>query len=125
MNTIRFVHRNSSAADTDLEFDYFDLDLSVVRLLLTVLDRAGMLTDANADLLHDDVNGNGRRDTVDVFLYFNRMNRIADHEPVSAFDYNGNGWIEFGDVVWLFNHPLGPVSLFPFIAGAQEKELSN
>jgi hypothetical protein len=29
---------------------------------------------------------------------------IAANEPVAAFDYNGNGWINFADVVWLFNH---------------------
>ncbi len=26
------------------------------------------------------------------------------NEPVSAFDYNGNGRIDFADVVWLFNN---------------------
>ena len=32
------------------------------------------------------------------------LGRIADHEPLEAFDYNGNGRIDFADVVWLFNH---------------------
>jgi hypothetical protein len=32
------------------------------------------------------------------------MSWISANEPVSAFDYNGNGRIDFADVVWLFNH---------------------
>jgi PKD repeat protein len=61
-------------------------------------------TDTDADGLHDDVNGNGRRDFADVVLYFNRMAWIAANEPVALFDYNRNGRIDFADVVWLFNH---------------------
>ncbi len=40
----------------------------------------------------------------DVVLYFNQMAWIAANEPIAAFDYNGNGRIDFADVVWLFNH---------------------
>ena len=40
----------------------------------------------------------------DVILYFNRMTWIAINEPASVFDYNGNGRIDFADVVWLFNN---------------------
>ena len=43
-------------------------------------------------------------DFADVVLYFNQMTWIAANEPVSAFDYNGNGRIDFADVVWLFNN---------------------
>ena len=32
------------------------------------------------------------------------MDWIAANEPVTAFDYNGNGRIDFADVVWLFDH---------------------
>jgi PKD repeat protein len=32
------------------------------------------------------------------------MTWISANEPVVAFDYNGNGRIDFADVVWLFNH---------------------
>jgi PKD repeat protein len=39
-----------------------------------------------------------------VVLYFNQMTWIAANEPLSAFDYNGNGRIDFAGVVWLFNH---------------------
>ncbi len=37
-------------------------------------------------------------------LSFNQMTWIAANEPVSAFDYTGNGHIDFADIVWLFNH---------------------
>jgi len=29
---------------------------------------------------------------------------IGENEPVAAFDYNGNGRIDFADVTWLFNN---------------------
>ncbi len=32
------------------------------------------------------------------------MTRIAENEPVAAFDYDGNGRIDFADVVRLFNY---------------------
>jgi hypothetical protein len=34
-------------------------------------------------------------------LYFNQMEWIAVNEPVSAFDLNGNGRIDFADIVKL------------------------
>ncbi|NLX49895.1 MAG: hypothetical protein GXY82_08520 [Methanospirillum sp.] len=38
-----------------------------------------------------------------VILYFNQVTWIAGNEPVSAFDYNANGRIDYNDAVWLFN----------------------
>ena len=43
-------------------------------------------------------------DFADVVIFFNQMNWIAANEPVSAFDHNANGRIDFADVVWLFGH---------------------
>ena len=37
-------------------------------------------------------------------LYFNQMTWIAANEPVAAFDFNGNGRIDFADIAWLFDH---------------------
>lgn len=31
------------------------------------------------------------------------MEWIADNEPVGVFDFNRNGWIDFNDIVMLFN----------------------
>jgi len=36
-------------------------------------------------------------------LYFNQMTWIAANEPIAAFDLNGNGRIDFADIVALFN----------------------
>jgi tripartite motif-containing protein 71 len=33
---------------------------------------------------------------------FNQMQWIAANEPVTAFDFNGNGRIDFNDIVVLF-----------------------
>ena len=38
-----------------------------------------------------------------MVLYFNQMSWIAENEPLEAFDYNGNGRVDFADVTWLFN----------------------
>ena len=73
-------------------------------VLVAVPGGAGLPSDADADGVFDDVNGNGRSDFADVVLFFNQMSWIAANEPVSAFDYNGNDRIDFADVVWLFNH---------------------
>jgi PKD repeat protein len=69
----------------------------------TIPGGAGAPTDTNADLLYDDLNGNGRGDFGDVTLFFSQMSWIAANEPVAAFDFNGNGGIDFADVVALFN----------------------
>jgi PKD repeat protein len=43
----------------------------------------------------------GRPGFAGVVLYINQMGWIAANEPVSLFDCNGNGRIDFADVVWL------------------------
>ncbi len=65
---------------------------------------AGTPTDPNADGLYDDVNGNMRKDFGDVALFFNQLAWIAEQAPVSLFDYNKNGRIDFADVVTLFDN---------------------
>jgi PKD repeat protein len=44
-----------------------------------------------------------RLDFADVVLYFNQMEWIAAHKPVSAFDPNGEGRIDFADIMALVN----------------------
>ncbi len=38
------------------------------------------------------------------------MGEFAGNESLAEYDYNGNHWIDFGDVVWLFRN----ISLFSF-----------
>lgn len=69
----------------------------------------GTPTDPDGDGRYDDLNGNGRRDFVDVMLFFNQMAWIEANQPKAPFDYNGNGRIDFADVIWLFNTLGNPV----------------
>ncbi len=72
--------------------------------VLAVPGGTGAPTDTNSDGMYDDINGNSRKDFVDVVLFFNQMTWIAANEPLSAFDYNGNGRVDFADVVRLFDN---------------------
>ncbi len=63
----------------------------------------GLPTHTNADGKYEDVNGTERKDFADVVLHITHLNWIAANEPVSAFDYNGNGRVDFADLVELFN----------------------
>lgn len=51
---------------------------------------------------YEDVNGVNVFTIDDVILYFNQMQTIAKSEPICAFDVNGNGRIDFADVVKLY-----------------------
>ncbi len=52
----------------------------------------------------EDLDNSGIFDVQDVVLYFNNMEWMADpaNEPTCAFDTNGNGRIDFADVVNLY-----------------------
>lgn len=38
-----------------------------------------------------------------MILFFNQMDWIAGNEPVSFFDFNSNGQIDFNDLIMLFD----------------------
>ncbi|MEN6517992.1 MAG: PKD domain-containing protein [Methanospirillum sp.] len=99
-NTVRLSYHGSA-----MNVDSFTIDPAGVRpVVLAVPPGTALPTDANADGLYEDVNGNGRKDFADVVLYFNNMTWIEANEPITAFDYNGNDRIDFADVVRLFNN---------------------
>ena len=58
--------------------------------------------DLNNDGKYEDLNGDGVCNQTDVELYFRQIEWIASHEPVSAFDYSGNGRIDFTDILTLY-----------------------
>jgi beta propeller repeat protein len=60
-------------------------------------------TDPNHDGLYEDLDGNGAVDFNDVVIFFNQMDWISEHEPISLFDFNHNNQIDFDDIVLLFN----------------------
>jgi PKD repeat protein len=62
-------------------------------------------------IIYEDLNGDGKFDSLDVILFFNQMEWIANpaNEPViSGFDANRNGRIDFADIVKLYGKlPVG------------------
>jgi predicted phosphodiesterase len=67
--------------------------------IIPVLDLPTRPADPDCDDLYEDIDGNGISDFTDVRLFFSRMDWIAANEPVTAFDFNSNGRIEFDDIV--------------------------
>lgn len=70
-----------------------------------IIPGAGALpADPDHDGFYDDLNGDTTLDDADVTLFFEQLDWIAANEPVSAFDMNGNGRVDFDDIVWLFRN---------------------
>ncbi|MFA5267671.1 MAG: hypothetical protein WC379_06835 [Methanoregula sp.] len=63
--------------------------------------------DPDDDGLYEDLNGDGLITFADVQLYFYQLDWMRINEPVAAFDFNGNGNLEFNDIVHL-NHEVVP-----------------
>ena len=81
--------------DCDVFFNYLadavSAALRCLRPITVVRGGAGYPSDPDGDGRYEDVDGNGRPGFADVVLLFNQMSWIADHAPVSLFDYNTNG----------------------------------
>jgi PKD repeat protein len=58
--------------------------------------------DLDGDGICEDLSGDGSLSFVDVELFFHHMDWIEDNLPVANFDFNGNGRIDFDDIVDLF-----------------------
>lgn len=105
----RFNYLSAVAVDTAGTVFVTAWDTSRVRwfarqeaTLIAVSGGSGIPHDPDGDGRYGDVTGNGRADVADVVPYFNRMTRIAANGPIVAFDYNGNGRIDFAEVSRLF-----------------------
>jgi len=59
--------------------------------------------DLDGDGLFRDINGNGRKDFYDVTTFAVNLDWAISNEPVTPFDFNKNGRIDFDDIVKLFN----------------------
>ncbi|MFA5268253.1 MAG: kelch repeat-containing protein [Methanoregula sp.] len=57
--------------------------------------------DPDDDGMYEDVDGSGDFGYPDVIAFFRQLDWISVNEPVSAFDFNKNGRIEFDDIVRL------------------------
>lgn len=64
---------------------------------------AAVPTDLDADGLYEDINGNTRKDWADIILFFKYRIWAAANEPPDAFDWNGNGIIDYKDVLMLYD----------------------
>ncbi|MDD1730449.1 MAG: hypothetical protein LUQ50_15450 [Methanospirillum sp.] len=58
--------------------------------------------DLNGDGKYEDLNGNGKIDLQDPTIFFNNFDWIKINLPNPAFDFNGNGAMDFGDINALF-----------------------
>jgi PKD repeat protein len=63
--------------------------------------------DTDGDGYIDDVDGNGKFELYDVYLFFNYLPTIQANWPVGMLDYNGDGVITVYDVYLHYNHYLG------------------
>jgi len=61
-----------------------------------------MPTDPNTDCIYEDISGDYDFIYDDVTLFFVNMKWMRENEPPGAFDLNGNGRIDFGDIVKLY-----------------------
>ena len=76
---------------------------TIVRPLVPVQGMTAQPADLNADGTTEDLNGNGQMDYADVNMFYSEFDWIAENEPVTAFDFTGNGTLGFGDIVALFD----------------------
>jgi PKD repeat protein len=58
--------------------------------------------DLDGDGLYEDLTGDGTLSFVDVEVFFYQMDWIEANLPIENFDFNGNGRIDFDDIVDLF-----------------------
>ncbi|MCM1987800.1 PQQ-binding-like beta-propeller repeat protein [Methanococcoides seepicolus] len=58
--------------------------------------------DLDGDGLYEDLNGDDAFGFVDVEVFFSNKEWINANLPVECYDFNGNGRIDFDDIVYLF-----------------------
>jgi endonuclease YncB( thermonuclease family) len=64
-------------------------------------------TDPDGDGLYEDVDGDGDTDEDDVVLLFEQKESDAVTDNVEAYDFNGNGRIDFDDINELYDEIVG------------------
>jgi PKD repeat protein len=64
-------------------------------------------TDPDGDDLYEDLDGDGNVTYNDVVVLFETLDRSLLQTEASAFDYNGNGRLDYVDVVDLFRAATG------------------
>jgi PKD repeat protein len=83
-----------------------EAELSAGSLEVTMVTLPGQTNspqDLDGDGLYEDLTGDGTLSFVDVEVFFHQMDWIEDNLPIEDFDLNGNGRIDFDDIVDLFD----------------------
>ncbi|WP_146201105.1 PKD domain-containing protein [Methanospirillum lacunae] len=58
-------------------------------------------TDPDGDGRYEDINGNGWLENDDPIVYLKNLQFAQKNEPVTQFDFDGSGFIGYGDIVML------------------------
>ena len=97
--TVKLTATNPWGSDDEIKVGYIVVNGLAVRPLP---GQSSPPTDPNHDGLYEDLNGNGRKDTADVVLFFKNRNWMSANEPVALFDFNHNSALDTADVILLF-----------------------
>jgi PKD repeat protein len=94
------IHRLDDDTGSEIE-----AELAVGTLEVTMTAIPGQTNspqDLDGDGFYEDMTGDGSFSFVDVEVFFHQMDWIEDNLPVGDFDLNGNGRIDFDDIVDMF-----------------------
>jgi len=97
--TVKLAVTRPGRSDDEIKSGYIVVNGLAVRPLP---GQSNPPTDPDHDGLYEDLNGNGRKDTADVVLFFKNRNWMSANEPVALFDFNHNSALDTNDVVLLF-----------------------
>ena len=89
---------NAAGSGTISKSGYISVSLGVI----PILGYTKVPTDPDGDGKYEDLDGDGNLRYSDVVIFFRNMEWIGAHEPIPAFDMNGNGRIDFDDVKRVF-----------------------
>jgi PKD repeat protein len=96
--TVKLTASNSWGSDDEIKVGYIVVNGLAI---LPLPGYTSLPTDPDSDGLYEDLNGNGRKDKMDVTLFNKYLVWMKANEPYSPFDFNGNGRIDKTDVTML------------------------
>lgn len=89
---------NADGSDTLVKNNY----ITITYYLLPFPGYSNIPTITPGNTLYNDVNGNGRPDFGDATTLFLQLGWAQANEPIAAFDFNHNGYLDYKDAVDLF-----------------------
>jgi len=97
--TVVLTATNAGGSDSETKTNYISV---TGRSLVTLPGIANLPTDPDYDVLYEDLNANGKKDSADVVLFFKNRNWMSTNEPIVLFDFNNNKALDTADVIMLF-----------------------